>query len=141
MLCLTAAPVLAQQPQSTIAGAPDTTAFRRLTLPTPNEFRTGSGGPGRRYWQQRADYVIRATLDTVSRTVRGTERISYTNNSPDTLRYLWLQLDQNLFTRESRGAAIFDRGARFGTAGAEGGFRLSKVAGPGHAPGGKGTSG
>jgi hypothetical protein len=132
-------PVLAQQSPSPTTGAPDTTAFRRLTLPTPNEFRTGSGVPGPGYWQQRADYVIRASLDTASRTVRGRERITYTNNSPDTLRYLWLQLDQNLFTRDSRGAAIFDRDARFGTAGAEGGFRLAKVAQPGSLAGGKAT--
>ena len=141
--CLTAAPapasVLAQHSPSPTTGAPDTTAFRRLTLPTPNEVRTGSGVPGPRYWQQRADYVIRASLDTASRTVRGRERITYINNSPDTLRYLWLQLDQNLFTRNSRGAAIFDRGARFGTAGAEGGFRLAKVAQPGSLAGGKAT--
>jgi hypothetical protein len=128
--------MLAQRPPA-IAGAPDTTAFRRLMLPIPNEFRTGSGAPGPGYWQQRADYVIRASLDTATRSVRGTERITYTNNSPDTLHYLWLQLDQNLFTRDSRGALIFDRGARFGTAGAEGGFRLSKVGQP--APSGRGT--
>ena len=93
VLCASA---LAAQ-QSSMAGAPDTSAFRRLELPTPNSIRTGSGTPGPDYWQQRADYVIRATLDTSSRSLRGEERITYTNNSPDTLRYLWLQLDQNVF--------------------------------------------
>ena len=82
-------------------------AFRRLELPTPNTVRTGSGAPGPGYWQQRVDYVIRATLDTAARAVRGEERITYTNNSPDTLRYLWLQLDQNLFNSESRGFRMF----------------------------------
>ena len=90
---LTASALSAQQ--ASFAGAPDTSAFRRLELPAPNTVRTGSGAPGSDYWQQRVDYVIRATLDTSTRTVRGEERITYTNNSPDTLRYLWLHLDQN----------------------------------------------
>ena len=116
--------------QSAAAGAPDTSAFRRLELPTPNSIRTGSGMPGPDYWQQRADYVIRATLDTSARLLRGEERITYTNNSPDTLRYLWLQLDQNAFNSQSRGAKIFDPRSRFGTGGAEGGVRILKVAQP-----------
>ena len=86
---------------------------------TPNGVRTGSGEPGPGYWQQRADYVIRATLDTASRSVRGEERITYTNNSPDTLRYVWLQLEQNLFNSESRGYRVFGQDPRFGTKGAE----------------------
>jgi hypothetical protein len=62
--------------------------------------------------------------------VSGEERITYTNNSPDTLRYLWVQLDQNLFTSGSRGSLIFDQSSRFGTAGASGGVTLTKVAQP-----------
>jgi hypothetical protein len=92
--------------QSAVA-LPDTSPFRRLELPTPGTIRTGSGEPGRDYWQQRADYVIRATLDTIAKAVSGEEQITYTNNSPDTLRFLWLQLDQNLFTDSSRGGALF----------------------------------
>jgi hypothetical protein len=70
--------------------------FRPLEdLPAPNEYRSASGAPGRRYWQQRVDYIIRATLDTAEHRLTGTERITYHNNSPDTLRFLWLQLDQN----------------------------------------------
>src|SRR4051794_34800436 len=87
----------AQQPGDPVRGAPDTSAFHRLELPAPNTIRTGSGTPGPDYWQQRADYLIRASLDTAARTLRGEERITYYSNSPDTLRYLWLQLDQNLF--------------------------------------------
>ena len=68
-------------------GAPDGSAFLRLDLPTPTTLRSRSGTPGPDYWQQRVDYVIRASLDTVARSVRGEERITYTNNSPDTLRY------------------------------------------------------
>jgi hypothetical protein len=106
----------------------DNSPFRRLELPTPSRIRTGAGTPGPAYWQQRVDYVIRASLDTVARLVTGEERISYTNHSPDTLRYLWIQLDQNLFTSGSRGSVIFDQSSRFGTAGAEGGVTLTRVA-------------
>ena len=96
-LLLVTSAATAQQPADPVRGAPDTSAFRRLELPTPNAMRTGSGAPGHEYWQQRVDYVIRASLDTAARSLRGEERITYHNNSPDTLRYLWLQLDQNLF--------------------------------------------
>jgi hypothetical protein len=89
--------------------------------------RTGSGAPGPDYWQQRVDYVIQASLDTVARKIDGRERIIYHNRSPDTLRYLWVQLDQNLFTRSSRGSLLFDQESRFGTQGAEGGVTLNYV--------------
>jgi hypothetical protein len=108
----------------------DRSPFRRLELPAPNRIRTGSGAPGPDYWQQRVDYVIRASLDTVSRKVSGHERIGYLNRSPETLHYLWLQLDQNLFTAGSRGSLLFDQGSRFGTQGAEGGVTLTQVAEP-----------
>jgi peptidase M1-like protein len=78
---------------SVTAGA---SVFRPLELPSPNEYRTGSGRPGPRYWQQRADYRIAATLDTARRQLRGRETIRYSNNSPDTLPYLWMYLDQNI---------------------------------------------
>ena len=55
-----------------------------------------SGSPGPRYWQQRVDYVIKASLDTVTHAVTGTEHVTYHNNSPDVLPYLWFQLDQNI---------------------------------------------
>jgi hypothetical protein len=64
-------------------------------LPTPNEYRSGSGAPGSKYWQQRADYLITAELDDSNQTISGSETITYFNNSPDVLKYLWLQLDQN----------------------------------------------
>lgn len=70
-------------------------------LPTPNEFRTGSGSPGPEYWQQQADYVITAELNDENQSITGAETITYHNNSPDVLTYLWLQLDQNLFDAES----------------------------------------
>jgi Peptidase family M1 domain len=64
-------------------------------LPSPNEFRTASGAPGPKYWQQRCDYDITAELDEPNRVLRGRETVSYYNNSPDVLHYLWLQLDEN----------------------------------------------
>ena len=64
-------------------------------LPTPNEYRSASGSPGPKYWQQKADYVIAAELNDGNQSITGSETITYHNNSPDILRYLWLQLDQN----------------------------------------------
>ncbi len=71
--------------------------FRQLeeTLPTPNNYRTGSGAPGHEYWQQQADYKMSLELDDEKQRLYGEETITYTNNSPDALSYLWLQLDQN----------------------------------------------
>jgi hypothetical protein len=64
-------------------------------LPTPNEYRTASGAPGPKYWQQRCDYDIKATLNEDKQWLTGSETITYFNNSPDELTYLWLQLDEN----------------------------------------------
>src|SRR5438034_8056345 len=64
-------------------------------LPTPNEYRTASGAPGPKYWQQRADYDIKCELDENNQRLSGVETITYFNNSPDKLTYLWLQLDEN----------------------------------------------
>jgi hypothetical protein len=65
------------------------------TLSTPNEQRTASGAPGVKYWQQRADYDIKCSLDEQNQMLTGAEKISYSNNSPDVLTYIWLQLDEN----------------------------------------------
>ena len=64
-------------------------------LPTPNEYRTASGAPGPKYWQQRCDYDITCVLDEANRNLKGKETITYINNSPDVLTYIWLQLDEN----------------------------------------------
>lgn len=64
-------------------------------LPTPNTYRTASGAPGHEYWQQRADYVIELELKDETQEIFGSEVITYTNNSPDALSYVWLQMDQN----------------------------------------------
>ncbi|MCB0487714.1 MAG: M1 family metallopeptidase [Cyclobacteriaceae bacterium] len=71
------------------------------TLPTPNEYRTGSGSPGPEYWQQQADYIINAELNDDTQSITGSETVTYHNNSPEVLTYLWLQLDQNLFDSDS----------------------------------------
>jgi hypothetical protein len=78
-------------------------AFRQLDvdLPTPNVYRTASGAPGSQYWQQRADYKIEVSLDENLRRITGSETITYSNQSPDSLRYIWLQLDQNRFREDS----------------------------------------
>jgi hypothetical protein len=105
--------------------------------PDPNDYRNAAGMPGPRYWQQKVDYVIEASLDTVEHVIDGSERIIYTNNSPDVLRYLWLQLDQNTRSEEysrsyqAQGALperISPRARRFvGLDRFDGGFRLSRV--------------
>src|SRR5688572_25772475 len=64
-------------------------------MPTPNEYRTASGAPGPKYWQQRADYDIKCELDEKNLKLKGSETVTYFNNSPNTLTYLWLQLDEN----------------------------------------------
>ncbi len=71
------------------------------TLPTPNEYRSGSGAPGPRYWQQKADYSISVELSDDNQSITGSEIITYHNNSPDVLKYLWLQVDQNILSTEN----------------------------------------
>jgi hypothetical protein len=77
--------------------------FRQLddVWPTGTETRAASGAPGAKYWQQKVDYKIKVSLDDTKQKATGSERITYTNNSPDTLRYLWLNLDQNQLVKES----------------------------------------
>ncbi len=70
------------------------------------EYRSASGQPGIKYWQNRADYQLSAKLNDKNNEITGTEVLTYTNNSPDKLSFLWMQLDQNLFKQDSRGSAI-----------------------------------
>lgn len=81
----------------------DQSKFRQLgtELPTPNTYRTASGAPGESYWQQRVDYDIKVELDDEKQKIKGSEMITYYNNSPHPLTYLWLQLDQNVVHPES----------------------------------------
>ena len=79
-----------------------------------NEFRSASGAPGSKYWQNHADYKLNVTLDTAKHSVTGTTLITYTNNSPDPLGFLWLQVDQNIYKEDSRGEATSPvEGGRF----------------------------
>ena len=81
-------------------------AFNPQFYPYPgNDVRSASGEPGAKYWQNRADYRISCTLDTGLNKVSGDVEISYTNNSPDNLKFLWLQLDQNIYRKDSRASA------------------------------------
>lgn len=84
--------------------APFEDKFRQLEgedWPTPTDYRNAAGAPGHRYWQQKVDYDIQARLDEAARTVSGKARITYRNQSPDALPYLWLLLDQNHYKRDS----------------------------------------
>ena len=105
----------------------DTSIFAPLLLPTPNEFRAGSGAPGGRYWQNRADYTLRTTLDTAATSVKSEMTLRYTNNSPDTLRFIWLQTEQNAFKAKSLNSFIFPEDSRFGARGFEGGYVFTRV--------------
>lgn len=77
-----------------------------LELPTPNDYRTASGAPGHGYYQQKADYKMNLTIDDATQKLHGVETITYTNNSPDQLSYLWLQLDQNIYSQDSDSKVI-----------------------------------
>lgn len=85
--------------------------FRQLdeALPTPNVYRSAAGEPGEKYWQQEVNYEIDAKLDEKQRRLSASQTIEYKNNSPHTLKYLWLQLDQNIFKSDS----IAERTATF----------------------------
>jgi hypothetical protein len=88
--------------------------FAPLTLPEPvNSYRSSNGAPGPNYWQNQADYELHPTLDTAAKQLNATETITYTNNSPDVLPSLWLQLEQNTYRKDSR-ARIISGGARRG---------------------------
>jgi hypothetical protein len=82
--------------------------FAPLTLPNPvNAYRSSNGAPGPAYWQNEADYELHANLDTTAKQLSATEVITYTNNSPDTLPSLWIQLDQNIYRKDARARELF----------------------------------
>ena len=114
------------RPRFDSTGVGDTSMFAPLNLPTGNEFRSGSGAPGPKYWQQRADYDLKATLDTASKALRGELTIRYTNNSPDTLHFLWFQVEQNAFKANSLNSYVFSAESRFGARNFEGGDMIDR---------------
>lgn len=94
------------------------------------ETRSASGKPGHNYWQNRADYNLNVTLNDQTNEISGFSEITYTNNSFDSLEFLWLQLDQNLFDKDSRGSALLPMsGSRYGDTGTafDGGYKIKSV--------------
>lgn len=129
-LALLAATCFSSQAQTTAAAGnydPHTAFAPLFYTQNGNEFRSASGYPGAKYWQNEADYKIAARLDDASNTVTGSVTITYKNNSPDALPYIWLQLDQNLFSEKSRGAALIPPGSRYGARGEKinGGYNIT----------------
>lgn len=122
-----AAPRRPQGPPPLRTPTADTGVFAHLDLAPGNEIRMADGRPGPQYWQQRADYDIVATLDTGAKKLTGTVRITYTNNSPDTLDHVVLQLDQNLFKQGSVGSLMFGANSRFGARNFDGGFNIASI--------------
>jgi len=95
-----------------------------------NEYRAASGEPGPKYWQNRADYQLNVALNEAANEIAGTEILSYTNNSPLKLNFIWMQLDQNLFREDSRGSAIVPlNGSRNGGMGQkfDAGYKIKSV--------------
>lgn len=95
-----------------------------------NEYRSASGMPGPKYWQNKVDYKIKAHLDDKEKKISGEVEMSYTNNSPDTLNFMWIQLDQNLFSKKSRGMQAISVGkSRYGSHDIpfEGGYTIASV--------------
>jgi hypothetical protein len=104
-------------------------AFSPLFYPAPgNEYRSAGGQPGPKYWQNAADYKLAVTLDTAQHRISGSVVITYKNNSPDQLPFLWLQLDQNIYRADSRGSAtVAASGERFANRSFTQGFELKSV--------------
>lgn len=92
-----------------------------------NAYRTASGNPGPEYWQNRADYQIEVSLDDTNHMLSGSVEITYTNNSPEDLDFLWLYLEQNRFTKESRGTMTTPLGGNRYSGDTEGGFMISNL--------------
>ena len=120
----------AQQPPGRAfdrTGVGDTSIFAPLIFGSPNATRAASGAPGSRYWQNRADYDLHATLDTAGKAVSGDMTLRYTNNSPDTLPFIWLLTEQNAFRKNSLNTLIFAQGTRWSAGEFDGGFKLSRA--------------
>jgi len=117
----------------------DLNKFRQLgqELPTPNPYRAASGAPGHNYWQQKVNYDIKVALDDEKQTITGSEVITYINNSPDMLKYIWVQLDQNIFESNSIGnltrtgglgaSMSFEEAANYQSKTFDGGYTIKNV--------------
>lgn len=92
-----------------------------------NEYRSAIGAPGPKYWQNSADYLLDCTLDTVAKTVTGTVEVTYKNNSPTELPFLWLQVEENIYRADSRATLITGTAGRFGVKDTTQGYDLKSV--------------
>ncbi|HEY2849299.1 MAG TPA: M1 family metallopeptidase [Gemmatimonadaceae bacterium] len=130
-ISLAAAGLPAQQaaaPKLDRFGVADTSIFAPLVFATPSATRAASGAPGAHYWQNRADYDLKATLDTATKTVFGEMTFRYTNNSPDTLTYIWMELEQNAFRTNSLSSEVYVQGSRWNPGkNFEGGDKLTRI--------------
>src|SRR5690606_6098239 len=95
-------------PQKREGGHKDNNKFSQMydLLATPNMFRTASGAPGPAYYQQQADYKMDIELDDKNTKIFGKETITYHNNAPEALEYLWVQLDQNINVKDSKSRLV-----------------------------------
>lgn len=127
LLCGMAQPCLSQN--TPVSRYDHHEAFSPLFYPSNgNEYRSAGGQPGPKYWQNAADYKISATLDTLQHRISGSVLITYKNNSPDHLPFLWLQMDQNVYRQDSRGTAtVGATGDRFANRTYTNGFELKAV--------------
>lgn len=127
LLCGVAQPGLSQN--APVSRYDQHEAFSPLFYPSNgNEYRSAGGQPGPKYWQNAADYKITVTLDTLQHRITGTVLITYKNNSPDQLPFLWLQMDQNVYRKDSRGTAtVAATGDRFANRSYSEGFELKTV--------------
>ncbi|AHG88930.1 peptidase [Gemmatirosa kalamazoonensis] len=107
-------------------GVGDTSIFAPLDYTSSTLYRSGAGRPGPRYWQNRADYDLHGTLDTAAKSLAGTMTLRYTNNSPDTLTFVWFQVEQNAFRGNSLNSLVFAAESRFGARNFEGGDVLDR---------------
>lgn len=130
MLCLVRINVNAQDTDINTTKFDQYKVFNPLFYPDRgNEYRNSSGAPGPKYWQNSADYKIDVRLDTAQHRISGIAQITYTNNSPDALAFLWLQLDQNIYKKDSRGnaTAVLGSSGRFTSAVTTNGDEIKNV--------------
>ncbi len=132
-LCVTAGWLFAAAAPATVPAPATVASYNPLQIFGPlryhypaNEYRSGNGTPGPAWWENRADYEIHATLDPDNKTLKGKETITYSNNSPSTLHFLWIQLDQNRYRKDAR--ANFTRGHEPKPERHTRGYQLDKVA-------------
>lgn len=128
LLTLSGKFLFAQQPEQKSLYDPHDFFVEEFRFPTANEFRSSKGVPGHSYWQNRANYTIHVSLQEKNNLISGHVVITYFNNSPDALDYLWLQLDQNILDANSRAVATTEyTGSHDETSNPNGGYKLADI--------------